>query len=80
VTSDGEELGTVVDIFRIGGSEVYVVGGQRGETLVPAVGAIVTELDMASKRIVVDAVALGLRGEADSDPDDAQEAAEAADA
>jgi 16S rRNA processing protein RimM len=80
VTSDGEELGTVVDIFRIGGSEVYVVRGQRGETLVPAVGAIVTELDMASKRIVVDAVALGLRGEADSDPDDAQESAEAADA
>ena len=63
VTGDGEELGVVADIFRVGESEVYVVRGPKGETLVPAVSAVITEMDPRSNRIVVDAVALGLRGE-----------------
>ena len=46
VTTDGEELGTVVDIFRVGESEVYVVRGARGETLVPAVADVVKEIDL----------------------------------
>jgi 16S rRNA processing protein RimM len=72
VTTDGEELGVVADIFRVGGSEVYVVRGPRGETLVPAVASIVTELKVPEKRIVVDPVALGLRGEpADETVDEA---------
>lgn len=60
---EGEELGTVDDIFRVGESEVYVVHGARGELLVPAVKAIVRELAPAERRIVVDAVALGLGAE-----------------
>ncbi len=64
-SEDGEELGTVDDIFRVGESEVYVVHGVRGELLVPAVKSMVTQLVPAEKRIVVDAVALGLSGEAD---------------
>jgi 16S rRNA processing protein RimM len=71
LTEDGEELGRVVDIFRVGGSEVYVVRGDRGETLVPAVAMVVKEIDTQAKRIVVDAQALGLRGELadDENPD-----------
>jgi 16S rRNA processing protein RimM len=56
----GEELGTVSDVFRVGGSEVYEVRGPRGEILIPAVAAVVRELNPAQKRIVVDADALGL--------------------
>jgi len=68
VTSNGEELGTVVDVFRVGESEVYVVRGSRGETLVPAVSSVVTEIDLNGKRIVVDPITLGLHGEpADDD-------------
>ena len=63
LTSDGEELGVVADIFRVGESEVYVVRGAKGETLVPAVSDVVKEINPAAKRIVVDAEALGLRGE-----------------
>ena len=63
VTGDGEALGKVVDIFRVGQSEVYVVQGPNGETLVPAVADIVKEIDPGQKRIVVDALLLGLRGE-----------------
>jgi 16S rRNA processing protein RimM len=62
-TVEGEELGTVADVFRVGESEVYVVRGDRGEVLVPAVSAIVRELVPAEKRMVVDAAALGLGGD-----------------
>jgi len=60
-TTDGESLGSVTDVFRVGEAEVYEVRGPRGEILVPAVGDVVKELNPAEKRIVVDADALGLR-------------------
>jgi 16S rRNA processing protein RimM len=60
VTSDGEELGTVVDVFRVGEGEVFTVRGPGGEILVPAVASVVRELNPAERRIVVDADALGL--------------------
>ncbi len=60
----GEELGTVVDIFRTGGGEILVVrGGRRGEILVPTVRAVVRELAPREGRIVVDGEALGLEAE-----------------
>jgi 16S rRNA processing protein RimM len=65
-TTDGHALGRVEDVFRVAGSEVYVVRGPRGEVLVPAVAAVVRELVPAEKRIVVDGQALGLAGEDES--------------
>jgi 16S rRNA processing protein RimM len=60
-TTTGETLGSVVDVFRAGGGEVYVVrGGDRGEILVPAVSDIVVDLDPPAGRLVVDPVALDL--------------------
>ena len=59
-TETGVELGTVRDVFRVGGSEVYVVAGDRGETLVPAVSAVVTKLDPPNKQIIVNGAALGI--------------------
>ena len=59
-TTTGIELGQVTDVFRVGESEVYVVRGPRGETLVPAVASIVKELVPAEKRMVIDPDALGL--------------------
>ena len=62
VTSgSGEELGAVDDVFRAGGSEVYVVrGGPRGELLIPAVRSVILEFAPRRGRLVVDAEALGL--------------------
>jgi 16S rRNA processing protein RimM len=61
VTSDGEELGTVEDIFRAGEGDVFTVrGGAHGEVLVPAVSAVVRELAPQEGRIVVDRDALDL--------------------
>jgi 16S rRNA processing protein RimM len=59
-TESGQALGTVRDVFRVGESEVYVVQGDSGEVLVPAVSGVVTRLDPAHKAIVVDGDALGL--------------------
>jgi 16S rRNA processing protein RimM len=63
VTTAGEELGRVADVFRAGGAEVLVVrGGPRGEVLVPVIGAVVAEFSPRDGRIVVDADALDLDG------------------
>ena len=61
-TKEGEDLGEVADVFRVGEGEVYVVRGPRGEVLVPAVASVVTELAPLEKRMVVDGDALGLTG------------------
>jgi 16S rRNA processing protein RimM len=61
LTTAGEDLGAVRDVFRAGAGEVYVVrGGARGEVLVPAVRSVVVELAPSEGRLVVDADALGL--------------------
>ena len=60
-TTAGEVLGRVVDVFRAGEGEVYIVqGGRLGEIMVPAVKSVVVELDPAAGRLVVDPVALAL--------------------
>jgi 16S rRNA processing protein RimM len=57
----GNELGTVRDVYRAGGAEVYVVrDGPAGEFDVPAVKALVLEFAPREGRIVVDPEALGL--------------------
>jgi 16S rRNA processing protein RimM len=66
-TADGESLGAVTDVFRVGEAEVYEVRGPRGEILVPAVASIVKELRPDQKRIVVDADALGLTNPAENE-------------
>jgi 16S rRNA processing protein RimM len=60
VTTTGQVLGTVEDVFRVAEAEVYVVKGPRGEILVPAVADVVRELAPGDRRIVVDADVLGL--------------------
>jgi 16S rRNA processing protein RimM len=50
----GRELGHVAEVFRAGDSEVYRIEGPDGELLVPAVRHVVTEIDLAAGRMVVD--------------------------
>jgi 16S rRNA processing protein RimM len=59
--SDGRSLGHVVEIYRAGEAEVYVVRGEAaGEFDLPAVRGIVTEFAPDRGRIVVDEAALAL--------------------
>jgi 16S rRNA processing protein RimM len=58
--SDGTELGRVVDIYRAGGAEVFVVRGPRGELDVPGVKGIVVDLAPDRGEMLVDMQALAL--------------------
>ena len=50
----GEALGKLADVFSTGSTDVYVVRGDRGELLLPALEDVVTNVDVAGGRIVVD--------------------------
>lgn len=54
VDRDGRPLGVLADILETGANDVYVVNGEAGELLVPAVDDVVLEVDVASRRMVVD--------------------------
>lgn len=56
----GEDLGVVVEIYRAGGAEVFVVRGPRGELDVPGVRGFVTELAPERGEMIVDLDALAL--------------------
>ena len=53
VTPEGEELGTVSDVFETGANDIYVVQGPRGEILIPSTDEIVREIDVENGRMVV---------------------------
>jgi 16S rRNA processing protein RimM len=58
---DGEELGAVVDVYRVAENDVYVVrGGPRGEFDVPAIRDFIRIFAPRRGEIVVDAQALEL--------------------
>jgi 16S rRNA processing protein RimM len=59
-SESGEDLGTVVDIYRAGGAEVFLVRGPRGELDVPGVRGIVTDLAPERGELIVDLDALAL--------------------
>lgn len=59
-STGGEALGSVVDIYRAGGAEVFVVRGPRGEFDVPAVSGIMTELAPDRGVVIVDLESLAL--------------------
>ena len=49
----GRLIGEVADVFRAGENEVYRIVGPRGETLVPALRAVVTALDVEGRSMTV---------------------------
>lgn len=54
VSTRGEELGILSDILATGAHDVYVVKGDKGEVLVPAVGQMVKEIDLEKGVMKVD--------------------------
>jgi 16S rRNA processing protein RimM len=49
----GNELGEVVEVFRVGENEVYRVEGPGGELLLPALRDVVRSIDLGGGRMVV---------------------------
>jgi 16S rRNA processing protein RimM len=50
----GETLGKVADVLSTGANDVYVVRGDRGELLLPAIDDVVKEVDLTGGRLVVE--------------------------
>jgi 16S rRNA processing protein RimM len=49
----GGDLGTVADVLRYPASDVYVVRGERGEILIPAVKEFIRSVDLGTRRMIV---------------------------
>lgn len=53
VTDDGEELGRVSEILETGSNDVYVVSGESGELLLPALAEVVKRVQLDEGVMVV---------------------------
>jgi 16S rRNA processing protein RimM len=50
---EGAELGTVVEVFRVGENEVYRIEGPAGEVLIPALRDVVRRIDVDAGAMTV---------------------------
>ncbi len=52
--TQGQTLGIVQEILETGANHVYVVRGERGEVLIPAIKEVVKQIDPEAGRMVVE--------------------------
>jgi len=52
--SEGRHLGEIREVLTTGGNDVYIVQGQQGEILLPAIEDVVKEVDVVASRMVVE--------------------------
>lgn len=53
VDESGAAVGQLLEVFRAGENEVYRIGGEAGELLIPALRSVVLEIDLDRRRMVV---------------------------
>jgi 16S rRNA processing protein RimM len=53
LTEDGRSLGVLREVIHTPANDVWVVQGPDGETLIPALKDVVSEVDLGTRRIVV---------------------------
>jgi 16S rRNA processing protein RimM len=54
-TSEGDLLGTIVEILETGANDIYVVKDEQdGEILLPAIKDVILKVDLESSRMIVD--------------------------
>nr|ART39152.1 H140 [uncultured bacterium] len=51
---EGQELGEVTDIFSTGSNDVYVIEGEKGQLLLPALADVVHDIDLKAKLMTVE--------------------------
>ena len=59
--TDGSRIGIIEEIIATGANDVFVVRGEGKEVLVPVIEDVVKEIDVAARRVVIEAVP-GLAG------------------
>jgi 16S rRNA processing protein RimM len=53
VSDEGQEMGTVHEILSTAANDVYVVRGEGGEILLPAIQSVIQEIDLENRLIRV---------------------------
>ncbi|MDB5059854.1 MAG: rRNA processing protein RimM [Chloroflexi bacterium] len=56
VTTEGQTLGTIVEILQTGSNDVYVAREGSTEVLIPAIKDVVREIDVQGGRLVVEPI------------------------
>jgi 16S rRNA processing protein RimM len=54
--TDGTRLGTIAEVFSTGANDVFVVRGEGKEVLVPVIANVIKSIDIAGRRVVIEAV------------------------
>ena len=52
-SEDGEQLGRLEDVLRTGANDVYVIKGERGELLIPAIKQCILKVDLENQVMTV---------------------------
>lgn len=55
-TTGGDNLGHVAEIMPTASNDVYLVRGPRGEVLIPAIEAVIKEIDLERGRMTIEAI------------------------
>ena len=56
LTTEGEYLGRITDIMTTASNDVYIVEGERGEILIPAIEDVVKSIDLEKRKIIIEAI------------------------
>ena len=56
LTTEGQYLGQVTDIMATAGNDVYIVEGEGGEILIPAIEDVVKSIDLDKGEMVIEAI------------------------
>ena len=66
-TTGGERIGKITGVLSGAGNDNYVVRGDRGEILIPAIEDVVKSIDLKLKRVIIEPIAglLNLNQKAD---------------
>jgi 16S rRNA processing protein RimM len=52
-TQAGEDLGRIEEVLETGANDVFVVRGEKGEILIPAVDSVLAEVDLGRGEMVI---------------------------
>jgi 16S rRNA processing protein RimM len=55
-TTQGERLGTITEILTTESHDIYVVNGDRGEILIPAIDDVVKSIDLNKECIIIEPI------------------------
>ncbi len=56
LTTEGKELGHIVDIMPTASNDVYIVAADTGEILIPAIDDVVRYIDLDKGQVVIEAI------------------------